>query len=113
MWHYSNGGVISPVLSNVFLHYVFDAWMAKNYPKIPWCRYADDALTHCKTEREAQQLLVVLNQRFKECGLELTSGEDESCLLQRWETQGRISKHRIQLSGILLSPTLGQKQRKK
>lgn len=65
------GGVISPVLSNVFLHYVFDAWMAKNYPKIPWCRYADDALTHCKTEREAQQLLVVLNQRFKECGLEL------------------------------------------
>ena len=65
------GGVISPVLSNVFLHYVFDVWMVKNYPRIPWCRYADDALTHCKTEQEAQQLLGELKRRFETCGLEL------------------------------------------
>lgn len=65
------GGVISPVLSNVFLHYAFDVWMRKNHPLIPWCRYADDALAHCKTEREAQQLLGELRQRFKECKLEL------------------------------------------
>ena len=65
------GGVISPVLSNLFLHYVFDVWMGRNHPATPWCRYADDALAHCKTEEEAQQLLAELTTRFKECGLEL------------------------------------------
>lgn len=65
------GGVISPVLSNLFLHYVFDIWMKKNHPAIPWCRYADDGLVHCKTEQQAQQLLIALKQRFQECGLEL------------------------------------------
>lgn len=65
------GGVISPVLSNLFLHYVFDKWMERKHPTIPWCRYADDGLTHCKTECEAEQLLAELHERFKECGLEL------------------------------------------
>lgn len=40
------GGVISPVLSNLFLHYVFDVWMEKYHQGIPWCRYADDGLVH-------------------------------------------------------------------
>jgi RNA-directed DNA polymerase len=65
------GGVISPVLSNLFLHYVFDVWMKRNHPEIPWCRYADDGLVHCKTEQEAQLLLAELRKRFAECGLEL------------------------------------------
>lgn len=45
--------------------------MTKNYPTIPWCRYADDGLAHCKTEQQAQQLLAELKLRFEECGLEL------------------------------------------
>ena len=65
------GGVISPVLSNLFLHYVFDVWMGKYHQGMPWCRYADDGLVHCKTEQEAQQLLADLTQRFAQCGLEL------------------------------------------
>jgi RNA-directed DNA polymerase len=65
------GGVISPVLSNLYLHYVYDLWMKKNYPNIPWCRYADDGLAHCKTKQEAEQLLKALVLRFKECGLDL------------------------------------------
>ena len=65
------GGVISPVLSNLFLHYVFDVWMKKHYPMLPWCRYADDGLVHCQTENEAQQILEALKKRFEECGLEL------------------------------------------
>lgn len=65
------GGVISPVLSNLFLHYVFDVWMKKKYPTIPWCRYADDGLVHSKTLEEAEEILQALHQRFKECGLEL------------------------------------------
>ena len=65
------GGVISPVLSNLFLHYVFDMWMTRNYKNNPWCRYADDGLVHCNSEIEAQQLLQSLNQRFNECKLTL------------------------------------------
>jgi RNA-directed DNA polymerase len=65
------GGVISPVLSNLFLHYVFDLWMKRNHSTTPWCRYADDGLAHCRTEEEARQLLAELTIRFKECGLEL------------------------------------------
>lgn len=65
------GGVISPILSNLFLHYVFDAWMTKHHPEAPWCRYADDGLVHCKTEREVQQILAKLKERFEACNLEL------------------------------------------
>lgn len=65
------GGVISPVLSNLFLHYAFDKWLQKHYPKTLWCRYADDGLVHCRSEAEAKYMLKVLKKRFETCGLEL------------------------------------------
>lgn len=65
------GGVISPVLANLFLHYAFDKWMERNQPQNPWARYADDAVIHCRTQKEAEKLHHRLKQRFKECGLEL------------------------------------------
>ena len=65
------GGVASPILSNLFMHYVFDIWMQSKYPKNKWCRYADDGLVHCKTEKEAVNLLAALDKRFVECGLQL------------------------------------------
>ncbi|NGX49431.1 MAG: Group II intron-encoded protein LtrA [Candidatus Anoxychlamydiales bacterium] len=65
------GGVISPILSNLFLHYVFDRWMTIKHREKQWCRYADDGIAHCKTEAEAQNLLVELKLRFAECGLEV------------------------------------------
>ncbi len=65
------GGVVSPVLSNLFLHYVFDKWLENHYGNIPWCRYADDGVVHCRSEEEAQHMLEVLKQRFLSCGLEL------------------------------------------
>ncbi len=65
------GGVISPVLANLFLHYAFDNWMERNQPQNSWARYADDAVVHCRTQKEAEKLLYRLKQRFKECGLEL------------------------------------------
>jgi group II intron reverse transcriptase/maturase len=65
------GGVISPVLSNLFMHYVFDFWMTKNHPGKPWCRYADDGLVHLRTEKEAQEMFLALKIRFEECGLEM------------------------------------------
>jgi len=65
------GGVISPLLANLFLHYVFDKWMERNYPQVPFCRYADDGVVHCRTEEEALKMKEVLESRFKECNLEL------------------------------------------
>lgn len=65
------GGVISSVLSNLFLHYVFDVWMSQRHSTMPWCRYADDGLVHCRTEREAIHILDELTKRFRECKLEL------------------------------------------
>jgi RNA-directed DNA polymerase len=65
------GGVISPVLSNLFLHYAFDVWMTRKHKDNPWCRYADDGLVHCKTEGEAKEVYTELEQRFAECKLEI------------------------------------------
>lgn len=65
------GGVISPVLANLFMHYAFDAWMSRTYSKAPFERYADDAVIHCNTELEAKEILGELAERLKACKLEL------------------------------------------
>ena len=65
------GGVISPLLANLFLHYAFDRWMSVKYPQNPFERFADDAIVHCRTEKEAQEIRAAIAVRLKECGLEL------------------------------------------
>jgi RNA-directed DNA polymerase len=65
------GSVISPILSNLFLHYAFDLWMKRTHPELPWCRYADDGLVHCRTEKEAAALKAELQTRLAECQLEM------------------------------------------
>jgi hypothetical protein len=54
----------------LFLHYAFDRWLAKRYPQVPFERYADDAIVHCRTEAEAQEVRVAIAVRLEECGLE-------------------------------------------
>ncbi len=65
------GGVISPLLANLFLHYAFDKWMQRNYPHNPFERYADDVIAHCNSEAEANNLKEAIRQRLLECKLEL------------------------------------------
>ena len=65
------GGVASPLLANLFLHYAFDAWMQRTYSRIRFERYADDILVHCRTEAEAQAVLAAIRGRFAQVGLEL------------------------------------------
>ena len=65
------GGVVSPILANLFMHYTFDLWMERTHPGLPWCRYADDGLVHCRTEQEAQAVKAALDARFAECKLEM------------------------------------------
>jgi group II intron reverse transcriptase/maturase len=65
------GGVVSPILANLFMHYTFDLWMARTHPGLPWCRYADDGVVHCRSEQEAEALKVELQARLAECRLEM------------------------------------------
>jgi group II intron reverse transcriptase/maturase len=65
------GGVVSPILANLFMHYAFDRWITRNYPDAPFERYADDAIIHCKSEQKALEILAALKVRLTECKLEL------------------------------------------
>jgi RNA-directed DNA polymerase len=65
------GGVISPLLANLYLHYAFDMWVSKEYPQVKFERYADDIVIHCKSLSEAEGLLKDLKRRFAECKLEI------------------------------------------
>lgn len=65
------GGVISPLLANIFLHFVFDKWMEENFSLNPFERYADDIIIHAKNEPEARHLLKSMKERFEQCKLEL------------------------------------------
>jgi len=63
------GGVVSPLLANLFLHYAFDAWVRRELPDVPFCRYADDGLLHCKSKRQAKFVMKRLTARLKQCSL--------------------------------------------
>ena len=65
------GGVISPVLANLFMHYAFDKWLEREFPAVEFERYADDAVVHCTTQRQAREVLAALEQRMAEVGLQL------------------------------------------
>ena len=65
------GGVISPLLANLFLHVAFDSWMQKHHPDKPFERYADDVVVHCKTERQSKFMLRQIRERLIECKLTL------------------------------------------
>ena len=65
------GSAISPLLANLFLHYAFDRWMAREFPAVAFERYADDAVAHCATEAQARKVLDAIAARMAEVGLEL------------------------------------------
>ena len=65
------GSAISPVLANLFMHYAFDLWLAREFPLVKFERYADDAVIHCVSEHQARKVLAALHERMAEVGLEL------------------------------------------
>lgn len=77
------GGVISPVLANIFLDIVFDKWMEKNYEKIKFERYADDVVVHCQDIKQALRLLEAITLRLKDCKLELNKEKSKIVYCRR------------------------------
>jgi len=65
------GSAVSPVLANLFMHYAFDKWLERELPAVKFERYADDAVVHCATERQANEVLAALEERMAEVGLQL------------------------------------------
>jgi RNA-directed DNA polymerase len=65
------GSAVSPVLANLFMHYAFDSWMRKKFPTVEFERYADDAVVHCASERQARMLRAALEKRMADVGLRL------------------------------------------
>ena len=65
------GGVISPLLANLILHYAFDRWVSENLPGVPLCRYADDGVLHCTSKEQAELVMKTIGARFQMCGLAL------------------------------------------
>lgn len=98
------GGVISPVLSNLFLHYVFDKWMERNHARNPWARYADDGIAHCHTEVEAKVLLEQLHRRFAQCGLELHPDKTRIVYCQDDDRRGEYSEMKFDFLGYTFRP---------
>jgi RNA-directed DNA polymerase len=88
------GGVISPVLANIFLHVVFDKWMEINFPDCPFERYADDIIIHVKNEPYARKVLSSVRERLEECKLEL---HPEKTKLVYCNREGRRKKGKVKL----------------
>ncbi|MDA8400640.1 MAG: group II intron reverse transcriptase/maturase [Actinomycetota bacterium] len=98
------GGVVSPLLANLFMHYTFDAWMARVHPDKPFARYADDAVVHCWTEADAERLKTDLAQRFAECGLELHPTKTRIVYCQDSNRRGTYSNTSFDFLGYTFRP---------
>ena len=86
------GGVVSPLLANLFLHYAFDRWVSENLPGVPFCRYSDDGVLHCKSKAQAEMVIQKLGNRFRECGLELHP--DKTQIVYCWDSN-RKEEHPV------------------
>jgi len=90
------GGVISPLLMNLFMHYAFDKWIERTYPHCPFARYADDAVVHCHSQAEAEQLLEAISNRLQTCLL--TMHPDKSKVVYCKDSNRRLDYTQTQFT---------------
>jgi RNA-directed DNA polymerase len=100
------GGVVSPILANLFMHYAFDLWMARTHPDLPWCRYADDGLVHCRTQQEAEALRAALQARLAECHLEMHPTKTKVVYCQDGKRKGKYPNVKFDFLGYCFRPRL-------
>jgi RNA-directed DNA polymerase len=98
------GGVVSPLLANLFLHYALDAWIRRAMRSVRFCRYADDGVIHCKSEVQAQLVLRKLGKRLKECGLELHPGKTRIVYCQDINRQRKYPTIQFTFLGYTFRP---------
>jgi len=98
------GGVISPLLANIFLHFVFDKWMEKNYPGNKFARYADDIIVHCKSKTEAEQLLKGINERMETGKLTLHPNKTKIFYCKDYRRKGKAENVSFTFLGHTFKP---------
>ena len=99
------GAPVSPVLANLFLHYAFDTWMAREFPTIWFERYADDAVLHCVTEAQAREVLAALSDRMVEVGLRLHPDKTRIVYCKDGNASGLLrARRRSRSSGTRSAP---------
>jgi group II intron reverse transcriptase/maturase len=107
------GGVVSPILANLFMHYTFDLWIARTHPNLPWCRYADDGLVHCRTEQQAEALKAELQARLAECHLEMHPTKTKVVYCKDENRKGKYPNVKFDFLGYSFRPRLVQNSRDK
>ena len=103
------GSAVSPILANLFMHFAFDTWMARNFPGCPFERYADDAVVHCASRRQAEFVLAGITTRMKKWGYGSTPTR-RNRLLQGQQPPGQARAHVLHLPRVRLSGTGGEEQ---
>lgn len=98
------GSAISPVLANIFLHYAFDLWMAREFPAVPFERYADDIVTHCQSEHQARVVLDAITQRMESLGLELNPGKTRIVYCKDSKRKGSYEHEQFDFLGYTFRP---------
>ncbi len=83
------GGVISPLLSNLFLHYVLDKWLEKTFPTVKFVRYADDVIVHCVSEKQSHYVLLEIKKRLTDCKLRLSEDKTQITYCQDYRRESR------------------------
>lgn len=105
------GSAISPLLANLFLHYAFDTWMARNFPGCPFERYADDGVIHCVSEAEAQSVLQALAERMAQVGLELHPDKTRIVYCKDANRTGSAEHEQFSFLGYTFRPRLAKNHR--
>ena len=100
------GGVVSPILANLFMHYTFDLWMARTHSDLPWCRYADDGLVHCRTGHEAEAFKAELQARLAECHLEMHPTKTKVVYCKDGKRKGKYPNVKFDFLGYCFRPRL-------
>ncbi|MBB2506304.1 group II intron reverse transcriptase/maturase [Amycolatopsis echigonensis] len=87
------GSVVSPILANLFMHYAFDAWMARKFPGVAYERYVDDAVVHCVSEKQALMLRDAITKRLTKVGLTLHPDKTKVVYCQNWNRRTGSYEH--------------------
>jgi group II intron reverse transcriptase/maturase len=105
------GGVISPLLSNLFLHYAFDQWMKLHYGEIVFERYADDIIVHCSSQQEAEKLLEQIRERLLCCGLKLHPEKTKIVYCKDSNRKSKFEKVSFDFLGFTFKPRKAQNKK--
>lgn len=98
------GGVISPLLANLFLHYAMDKWLELKHKTVKFVRYADDAILHCQSKAHAEQMLNAIGERMEACGLELHPEKTKLVYCRDYRRQGKYPEVKFDFLGYSFQP---------